>query len=252
MIVRAVEGFGYAAALFVESFYWVLFGFRKGQPLRSQHFFAQTMSVGVEAIPIVAVLSFAVGVSLAIQLIFSLKEFGAESQMTLAIAKGVTREFGPLITGILVCGRTASALAARIGSMVVSQEVDALRVMGIAPVRYLVAPPLLALLIMLPALTIISDFAAIMGGALYGIGYLDMGLWAYLVATMDALTISDIMQGIYKSLVFAVIISLVGVSSGFSVSGGAEGVGRATTRSVVMAISWLVIANMVFTYFLNR
>lgn len=251
-VLRGVEWFGYVGALILESGYYLLMGRVRGQPVKTAPIFAQMMEVGVRAIPIVSVLSFAIGVSLGIQLIFNLREFGAESQSILAIAKGVTREFGPLITGILVAGRSASALAARIGSMVVSQEVDALRVIGVMPVRYLVVPPLLALLIMMPVLTILSDFMAIMGGALYSLGFLDMDLWAYLMATIDTLTRDDIMQGLHKSVVFGAIIALVGVSSGFSVSGGAEGVGRATTRSVVMSISWIVIADMIFTFFQNR
>ncbi|MEM9301376.1 MAG: ABC transporter permease, partial [Pseudomonadota bacterium] len=121
-------GFGYAGALVAESLVWAFVGRRRGQPVKLAPVAAQMREIGVAAIPIAAVLSFTVGVSLAIQLIYTLKEFGAETQVVLAIAKGVTREFGPLITGILVAGRTASALAARIGAMVVSQEVDALRV----------------------------------------------------------------------------------------------------------------------------
>jgi len=251
-IVRGVHAFGYVGALLVESIYYLVMGRWRGQPVKGAAIAAEMMEVGVRAVPIVSVLSFAIGVSLGIQLIFNLREFGAESQSILAIAKGVTREFGPLITGILVAGRSASALAARIGSMVVSQEVDALRVIGVMPVRYLVVPPLAALLIMMPVLTIISDFMAIIGGAVYSLGFLDMDMWAYLMATVDTLTREDIMQGLQKSVVFAAIIALVGVSSGFNVKGGAEGVGRATTQSVVMSISWLVIADMVFTYFLNR
>jgi phospholipid/cholesterol/gamma-HCH transport system permease protein len=249
---RGLEGFGYAGSLLAESGYWILFGRRRGQTVSAGPIAAQMVEVGVRAIPIVAVLSFAIGVSLAIQLIFSLSEFGAESKSVFAIAKGVTREFGPLITGILVAGRTASALAARIGSMVVSQEVDALRVIGVNPVRYLVVPPLVSLLIMMPILTILSDAFAIIGGALYSLNLLQMDLWAYLMTSIDSLTRNDIMQGLQKSLVFGVIIAVVGVSSGFSVVGGAEGVGRATTRSVVTAISWIVIADMVFTFFQNR
>jgi phospholipid/cholesterol/gamma-HCH transport system permease protein len=249
---RGLEALGYGGALFFESFYWLLLGRRYGQVVSAAPIAAQLMEVGVRAIPIVAVLSFAIGVSLAIQLIFSLSEFGAESKSVFAIAKAVTREFGPLITGILVAGRTASALAARIGSMVVSQEVDALRVIGVNPVRYLAAPPLLALLIMMPILTILSDLSAIIGGALYSLTLLQLDLWAYLMISLDSLNQSDIMQGLQKSLVFAVIIAVVGVSSGFGVVGGAEGVGRATTRAVVSAISWIVIADMVFTYFQNR
>ena len=251
-IVRAVEGLGYAGALMVESLYWTVLGRRHGQPVKAAPIFRQMMEAGVGAIPIVAVLSFAVGVSLAIQLIHTMAEFGAESQVVLAIAKGVTREFGPLITGILVAGRTASSLAARIGSMVVSQEVDALRVIGVEPVRYLVVPPLVGLLVMMPVLTIFADAAGIIGGAVYSIGHLDMTLWAYLLASIDALVANDLMQGLAKSLVFGLIIAVVGVGSGFNVRGGAEGVGQSTTRSVVLAISCLVITDMIFTYFLNR
>lgn len=249
---RAVEGFGYAGALIGESLYWLVRGRRRGQAVKLGAIVAQMQEIGVRAVPITAVLAFMVGVSLAIQLIYTLSDFGAESQVVLAIAKGVTREFGPLITGILVAGRTASSLAARIGAMVVSQEVDALRVIGIEPVRYLVAPPLLALLVMMPVVTILADGAAILGGALYSIGRLDLSLGAYLLATVDALTRDDILQGLAKSVVFGLVIAVVGVGSGFSVRGGAEGVGRATTRAVVLAISWLVVANMVFTFYLNR
>lgn len=245
-------GFGYAGALVAESLVWAFVGRRRGQPVKLAPVAAQMREIGVAAIPIAAVLSFTVGVSLAIQLIYTLKEFGAETQVVLAIAKGVTREFGPLITGILVAGRTASALAARIGAMVVSQEVDALRVIGIEPVRYLVAPPLIALLIMMPIVTIFADVAAILGGALYSVGHLDLTLKAYLIASVDALVIEDIMQGLAKSVVFGLVIAVVGVGSGFTVQGGAEGVGRATTKAVVLAISWLVVTNMVFTFFLNR
>jgi phospholipid/cholesterol/gamma-HCH transport system permease protein len=252
VVTRGIEGFGYVGALLVESVFWMVMGRRRGQPVKAGPIFAQMMEVGVRAVPIVSVLSFAIGVSLGIQLIFNLRQFGAESQSIMAIAKGVTREFGPLITGILVAGRSASALAARIGSMVVSQEVDALRVIGVMPVRYLVVPPLVALAIMLPVLTIIADFMAILGGALYSLPFLEMDMVAYMMATIDTLTREDILQGLEKSLVFGIIIALVGVSSGFNVSGGAEGVGRATTRSVVTAISWLVIADMVFTFFQNR
>lgn len=250
--LRGVESFGYVGALLIESLFWLVVGRRRGQPVKSQSIVAQMMEIGVSAVPIVFVLAFAIGVSLAINAIYALKAFGAESQVIFGVAIGVTREFGPLITGVVVAGRTASALAARIGSMVVSQEIDALRVIGIEPVRYLVAPPLLALLVMVPTLTIVADFAAILGGALYSLPNLDISMTAYLVASVDSLTTTDIMQGIWKSLVFGVIVALVGVSSGFSVKGGAEGVGKATTQAVVLAISWIVIADMVFTFFLNR
>ncbi len=249
---KGIAAFGYVGALLVESLYWVAFGRGRQQPVKLAPVAAQMMDVGVRAIPIVGILSLAVGISLAIQMIYGLKEFGAESQVVGPVAKGIVREFGPLITGILVAGRTASSLAARIGSMVVSQEVDAMRVIGIMPVRYLAAPPLLALIIMMPVLTIISIVAAIVGSGLYSIVHLDLSMHAYLVTSMNSLNLADVSQGLSKSVVFGMIIALVGVSSGFSVTGGAEGVGRTTTKSVVISISCLVITNMIFTFYLNR
>ena len=188
---------------------------------------------------------------LAIQMIYNLKTFGAESQVVVGVALSVTREFGPLITGILIAGRTGSSLAAKIGTMQVNQEIDALRVMGINPVRYLVSPALCAMMIMVPLLTFFSDLAALLGGAVYTSIEIGLSFDAYMDRTLSALVIADVMQGIFKSLIFALIITLVGVSNGFSVTGGAEGVGKATTRSVVLSISYIVIADMMFTYFLN-
>lgn len=250
--VGAVEEWGYYLALVVESVYWMVVGPFLRQPVRLPSVFMQMMGIGVAAIPIVTVLSFAIGVMLAIQGIYSLKAFGAESQVVLGIALSVTREFGPLITGILVAGRSGSALAARIGTMQVSQEIDALRVMGINPVRYLVSPVMLAMLIMVPALTVLANFAGMLGGAVYCAIELGLSYSAYFDQSVNVLEPDDLWQGLTKSVVFGVIITLVGVSNGFSVSGGAEGVGRATTRSVVLCISYIVLADMVFTYFLNR
>jgi phospholipid/cholesterol/gamma-HCH transport system permease protein len=247
-----VSGLGYAGFLLLESLYFFFWGWRRGQPVRPAAVFEQMRQVGVDAIPIVAMLSMTVGLMLGIQFVSALGEFGAESEVVIAVAKSVTREFGVLITGILIAGRTGSSLAARIGSMQVSQEVDALAVIGIEPVRYLVAPALIAMLVMMPVLTILSDAVALFGAALYCSPILDISVSAYLVQTLQALEPFDIMQGVMKSVVFALLITLVGVSTGFGVSGGAEGVGRATTRAVVLSISSLVVADMMFSYFLNR
>jgi len=250
--VRAVEEYGYFLMLVVEGLYWIFAGPFVRQPVRVPAVFVQMMQIGVAAIPIVFVLSFSIGVMLSIQGIHTLKTFGAEGQVVVGIALSVTREFGPLITGVLVAGRTGSALAARIGTMQVSQEVDALRVMGINPVRYLVSPVLLGMMVMVPALTFFSDLAGIFGGAVFCNLELGLGYAAYLDRTIEVLEVDDVMQGLTKSVVFGIIITLVGISNGFQVTGGAEGVGQATTRSVVMSISYIVIADMVFTYFLNR
>ena len=250
--VGGVSELGYAASLLGESLYWLVVGPSRGQPVRLSAVVEQMMDIGVRAVPLVSVLSMAVGAMLAIQGIDMLEVFGAETQVVMWIALSVTREFAPLITGTVVAGRSGSALAARIGTMQVSQEVDALRVMGISPVRYLVAPALIGMLIMLPLLTLLSDFLGILGGALYAGMELGISLPVYAQQTLDTLVVDDVRQGLIKSVVFAFIIGLVGVSNGFAVSGGAEGVGRATTRSVVLAIAYILVADMLFTYFLTR
>ena len=250
--IDSIAGFGYAGMLLVESLWFALVGWRRGQPVRIASIAAEMRRIGVDALPIVAMLSLTIGIMLGIQFVAALKEFGAQSQVVLAVAKSVTREFGALITAILVAGRSGSALAARIGSMTVSQEVDALNVIGIEPVRYLVAPALIAMLVMLPALTIFADAMAILGAALYSAPALNVTPLAYIMNTMALLEPGDIWQGIAKSVVFAILITLIGCSTGFGVTGGAEGVGRATTRAVVLSICYIIVADMIFSFFLNR
>ncbi len=250
--VQVLGELGYAAMLFVESLYFIGAGWRHGQAVRPRMVAEQMRQIGVDALPIVSLLSLTIGVMLGIQFIAALSEFGAESQVIIATAKSITREFGALITAIVVAGRTGSALAARLGSMVVSQEVDALAVTGIDPVRYLVAPALLAMLVMMPVLTVFANLVALTGAGLYASGPLDMDVSDYLNRTLHLLEPRDLWEGLSKSVVFAVLITLIGTSTGFSVSGGAEGVGRATTRAVVMSISAIVVADMLFSFFLNR
>jgi phospholipid/cholesterol/gamma-HCH transport system permease protein len=248
----AIEELGYGFMLVVESLGWIILGPQRKQPVRIAHIFQETLQIGVLAVPIIGVLCFSVGMMLAMQGLETLKPYGAQSQVVTGIAISVTREFSALIVGILVAGRSGSAIAARIGTMQESQEIDALRVIGIHPLRYLAAPLLVAMLISLPALTILGDFLGMLGGAVYTSYELDMGIATYLSRSFAVLTSWDVMQGLIKSLVFAVIIVCVGVLNGFQVSGGAEGVGRATTRAVVLSVSFIVIADMVFTFFLTR
>jgi phospholipid/cholesterol/gamma-HCH transport system permease protein len=250
--VQSIAGLGYGGMLLAESLWFALWGWRRGQPVRIAAVFTEMRRIGVDALPIVCLLSMTIGIMLGIQFIAALKEFGAQSQVIIAVAKSVTREFGALITAILVAGRSGSALAARIGSMTVSQEVDALAVIGIEPVRYLVAPALIAMLVMLPVLTIFADAVAILGAALYSAPALNVTPQAYLMQTLALLSPGDLWQGIGKSFVFALLITLIGCSTGFSVTGGAEGVGRATTRAVVLSICYIIIADMIFSFFLNR
>lgn len=251
-VVGSLSELGYGAMLLLESVWFLAFGWRVGQPVRVRMILEQMRQIGVDAIPIVCLLALTIGVMLGIQFVAALAEFGAQSQVVMAAGKSITREFGVLITGIVVAGRSGSSLAARLGSMVVSQEIDALAVIGIEPVRYLVAPALVAMLVMLPVLTVMADAVALLGAGLYTMGSLDISLAGYFSQTLELLTPRDLWEGLAKSVVFGTLIALIGTSIGFSVSGGAEGVGRATTRAVVLSISALVIADMLFSFFLNR
>lgn len=250
--VNGVEDFGYGAALLLESLFWIVLGRWFQQPVHLHAVAEEMVDIGVRAIPMVSVLAFANGAMMAVQGIFTLQDFGAQSQVIPGLAMTVTREFGVLIAGIVVAGRSGSSIAARIGTMTMSQEIDALRVMGIAPVRYLVAPILLAMLVMMPALTILADAMALLGGGVIAAFKLHITLPIYADRVMAELVAADLGQGLAKSLVFGTLLTLVATSNGFGASGGAEGLGRATTRSVVLCIAAIVVADMIFTLFLSR
>ena len=250
--VSGVAEVGLAGALLADTLFWLVVGPWRRQPVRLGAAVQQMAEVGVYALPIVTVLGLTIGVMLAIQGIYTLRNFGAESHVVVGIALSMTREFGPLITAVLVAGRSGSALAARLATMRINQEVVALRVMGIDPVRYLVAPPLLGLLVMLPALTVFTDGVGLLGAGLYVDNELGMGLVPYAQRLKDVLKVDDVLHGVGKSVIFALLIALIGVVNGAGVTGGAEGVGRVTTRSVVQAISAIVITDMLFAFAVTR
>jgi len=250
--VGGVAAIGFGASLLGESLYWLFAGYRRRQPVRLPAVASEMMEIGIRAVPIVSVLAATIGVMLAIQGIHTLKLFGAESRVTIGIALSITREFAPLITGILIAGRSGSALAARLGTMTINQEVDALRVMGVSPVRFLVAPPLVAMIVMLPALTFWADLVGLFGAGLYVSLDLGISLHGYADRVIDVLSVDDLAHGLTKSALFAMLITLIGVTNGAGVSGGAEGLGRATTRSVVQAIAAIVIADMLFVFVVTR
>ncbi|MCK9194023.1 MAG: ABC transporter permease [Nevskia sp.] len=246
--VAGLAELGQATTLLAESLLWTFFGATQRQPVRFSGVLSQAMEAGIHALPIVFVLSMAIGAMVAIQGIYSLSIFGAESKVTLGVALSVTREFAPLITGVLVAGRSGSALAARLGMMTINQEIDALTVMGINPVRFLVAPALLAMILMLPLLTWFADCVGLFGAGLYVTQRLGMSATAYINELRQAISVADLMHGIGKSGIFAVLITMVGVINGIGVVGGADGIGRATTRAVVHGISAIVIVDMLFAY----
>jgi phospholipid/cholesterol/gamma-HCH transport system permease protein len=243
-----VDAFGFGAHLFFQSFYWLIMGRQKGQRVRTEPLFAQMMVIGVRAIPIVSILSIAIGITLSMQGINSLEQFGAQHQVVFMVALSVTREFGPLITGILVAGRSGSALAARISTMVISQEIDALKVMGINPVRYIVVPALVGMMIVLPSLTLWSIGISLVGSAFYVAPQIGTTMGAYFTQVNASIDADDLVHGLAKSLIFSVLITIVSVIDGISVKGGAEGVGRVTTSAVVHGILAIVLTDMIFVF----
>ena len=187
------------------------------------------------------------GLTGAFQAAYQLRQFGGEVFVAAATAVGMVREMGPLMTAILVAGRSGSSIAAEIGTMQISEEVDALTVMGIDPIGYLAVPRLLAITLTMPLLTALADALGILGGFLVGVGYLDLAWNSYLQATVDSLVAWDVVSGLIKSMAFAFGIGLIGLYYGFSVRGGAGEVGRTTTASVVASIFYIIVADCIFS-----
>lgn len=250
--LKGLDEVGYASTLFGESLFWTVFGRHWQQPVRFGAIVAQGMQVGIQAVPISTMLSAAIGVMLAVQSLYSLGLFGAESFAHVGIALALTREFSPLIIGVLIAGRSGSALAARLSTMSINQEVDALRAIGINPVRFLVAPALIAMIVMLPALTMWSNLVALGAAGLFVSTSLDISIAAYAQNTIDVLKPIDLLHGLGKSALFGGLIAIIGALNGSLVKGGSEGVGRVTTRAVVHSISAIIVADMVFGFVMTK
>jgi phospholipid/cholesterol/gamma-HCH transport system permease protein len=207
----------------------------------------QAMASGVTAIPIVSLITFFIGLIMALQGAYELKKLGAMQMVPALVAVSVTRELGPLITAIVVIGRSGSAFAAEIGTMRVTEELDALSTMALDPLAFLVAPKFIAMSIMVPCLAIWSDFMGVLGGCLFGITGGGFSAVGYFVNTRHALVLSDVMTGVIKSFVFGIIITAVGCQEGFATGAGAEEVGKSTTSAVVISILMVILVDVVFT-----
>ena len=202
---------------------------------------------GIDAVPIVALISFLMGLITAFQAAVQLTQFGADIYIANLVGLSIVRELGPLMTAIIAAGRSGAAFAAEIGTMKVSEEVDALTTMGFDRTRFLVTPKVVALVCMLPCLTLISDTVGILGGLAVAVFGLDMPAQVYLRQTQWAVTIWDVYSGLIKSVAFAILIAGIGCLRGFQARAGAESVGQVTTSAIVAGIFLIIVADALFT-----
>lgn len=203
--------------------------------------------MGSQALGIVGLIAFLIGLTLAFQSAYQLRQFGAAIYVATLTAISMVREMGPLITAILVAGRSGSSITSEVATMKVGEEIDALHVMGIPFVDFIAVPKLLAMVVTVPLLTVFADVLGILGGWMVGMAYLDLAPVPYLQRSVEALVPKDLVTGLFKSVVFAWGIALIGLYYGMGVRGGAQEVGLATTRSVVSAIFFIIVADSLFS-----
>ncbi len=241
---RFLEEAGNLCLLLIHTVGWVV-----RPPFRVRSLFEQMASVGVSSLPIVTITAIFTGAVLALQTMTGFRRFNAEDLVGTIVALSICRELGPVLTGLIVSGRVGSGMAAELGTMKVTEQIDALETLATDPVNYLVVPRFLAGLVMLPVLTALADVVGMAGGYAVSVFVLHANATIYFRRSMEFLALEDIYTGIVKAAVFGMIISIVGCYKGFVTEGGAEGVGRATTHSVVLSSMLILTANYFITAF---
>jgi len=240
--IRIITEMGRILLLFLEAMAWL---FRP--PFRAHLIFKQMEFVGNKSLYLVMLTGTFSGAVLALESYHGFRLFGAESLVGSIVALSMTREMGPVITSLMVTGRAGSAMAAEIGTMRVTEQIDALTVMATNPIQYLVVPRIVASILMLPLLTVVSDFVGILGGYFVGVGLLDINSGIYIAKMLEYVDLNDIFNGLTKSAFFGLILSTVGCYKGFYTRGGAEGVGKATTESVVLSSIIILVGDYILT-----
>jgi phospholipid/cholesterol/gamma-HCH transport system permease protein len=222
-------------------------------PFRAVSFFRHAERAGVESVPLVALVSFFLGLTMALLTGYQLQRFGTERLIPGLVAISFTRELGPLMTGIMLAARIGASFTAELGTMQVSEEIEAIEAMGIGPLRFLVAPRMLALFFLMPCLSTVSNISAIFASSLISKAYFSIAFPYFLDLVRDALLIRDLITGVFKSFMFGLLIAAIACYRGLSVKGGAAGVGTATTSSVVTAITVVIgvdtLYNIVYVNF---
>ena len=218
------------------------------RPFYGQDVLLQMDTIGVGSIPITILIGFFSGAVMALQMSRALAQYGASGEVGKITAITLVRELGPVLTALLVAGRNASGIASELGSMKVTEQIDAMRALGTDPIKKLVTPRLIALCIMLPLLTVLADFIGLFGGYMVGVPLLRLTTGAqYWTSSYQSLEFNDLGQGLLKPFVFAYIIASVGCFFGMRTTGGTQGVGRATTQAVVVASVWIFVIDIVMT-----
>lgn len=241
-ILRFLEESGRVMILFLKTIHFI---FRP--PLDTRNLLKQIEYVGVKSIPVVLITGGFTGMVLALQSYTGFKRFNAEAFVGTVVALSMTRELGPVLSGLMVSGRVGSAMAAELGTMQVTEQIDALYTLAINPVKYLVVPRFLATLIVMPILTAFADVLGILGGYLISVLLLGSNPTIYLRRTYDYLDLEDIYFGLLKACIFGMIIATIGCYQGINTRGGAEGVGKATTNAVVISSLLILVANYFVT-----
>ncbi len=224
----------------------LIYSFIHSRSIRWEDLLFYMKRAGMEGLPIVGLINFLLGLIIAFMSSLQLKQFGANIYVAQLVGVAMVSELGPIMTAIIVAGRSGSAFAAEIGTMKVNEEVDALVSMGFDPTRFLAVPKVLAAMLVVPVLTLYADFFGIAGGSVVGVVGLDLTLYTYVQETMKVISITDIVKSLMKSAVFAVLIAGIGCQRGFQVRGGAEAVGSATTSAVVAAIFLIIVTDSAF------
>jgi phospholipid/cholesterol/gamma-HCH transport system permease protein len=222
-------------------------------PFRAATFFRQTVRAGVDSVPLVGLVSFFLGLTMALLTGYQLQRFGTQRLIPGLVAIAFTRELGPLLTGIMLAARIGAAFTAELGTMRVNEEVEAVEAMGIGPLRFLAAPRMLALFLLAPCLSTVSNIAAVFASSLVCKAYFSIAFPYFLDLVKDSLLIRDIITGVLKSFMFGLLIASIACYRGLTVKGGAAGVGTNTTSSVVTAITTVIgfdtVYNVIYTNF---
>ncbi len=243
---RRIEGLTGILILIVDILYWSVVGLFDRRQYRRGSFTEQAFYMGSTALPIIAVILFLIGFILALQSAAQLRQFGATIFVVDLLAIGLARELAPLMVAILVSGRSGSAIASEIATMKFTEELDAIRTMGLNPIRFVVVPKLWAMLVSMPLLSILALLIGILGGLMVGITYMGITPTAFYNELLRSLFFSDVMIGILKSISYAIIITIVGTYRGMTFTGGADGVGRATTSSVVTSLFAIIVMDSIW------